>query len=158
MVPNISFIGTRTSFVGNLKGINLSNEINEKKYCIDKNNKTSKKKILSKMISERWVSIRRTIGMMKVVNRHRSICILSSNNSLIVKLPMLRQQQSGETCLSLCDFIDRNNNNISAYCCVLGIEATLIHRYFNVKNRFQCAYVFKRICDDLIETSKRNTL
>ena len=156
VVPNISFIGTKASFVGNLKGINISNEINEKDIVSTKIIRL-RKKILSKMISERWVSIRRIIGMMKAVNRHRSICILGSNNSLIVKLPMLRQQQSGETCLSLCDFIDKNNDNISAYCCVLGIEATLIHQYFNVKNRFQCAYVFKRIYDDLIETSSKNT-
>ncbi|PIM96931.1 Methionine synthase [Candidatus Hodgkinia cicadicola] len=156
VVPNVNFIGTKTSCVGNLKGLWIKHGFNEGCVVMVKTT-TLQKKMFKKMISERWVSIRRTIGMMKAVNNHGSICILNSSNVLITKLPMLRQQQNNDLCLSLSDFVDGNNDNISIYCCVVGIESTLIHRYFNEKNRLQCAYVFKTICDDLVESCSKST-
>ncbi|KON71491.1 B12-dependent methionine synthase [Candidatus Hodgkinia cicadicola] len=156
VTPNVNFIGTKTSFVGNIKSLYIKHGLNENYVVMIKETKLQRK-ILNKMISERWVSIKRTIGMMKAINRHGSICILNSKNSLITKLPMLRQQQNSNLCLSLSDFVDGKNDNISIYCCVVGIESTLIHQYFNDKNWLQCASAFKTICDDLVETCSKTT-
>ena len=110
------------------------------------------------MISERWIGIRRTIAMMKIINKHGSICILNLDNSLMANLPMLRQQQNKNPCLNLSDFVDKkNNDNISTYCCVFDIGSTLIHRYFSDKNQLQCTSTFKIICDNLVELCLKTT-
>ncbi|PIM95482.1 Methionine synthase [Candidatus Hodgkinia cicadicola] len=156
LIPNINFVGKKTSCVSNLKGLCITHGFNRSCVVMAKT-VTLRKKILNKMISERWIGIRRTIAMMKAINKHGSICILNLDNSLMAKLPMLRQQQNKNPCLSLSDFIDGNNDNISTYCCVLGIESTLIHRYFSDKKRLQCVSAFKSICDDLVESCSKTT-
>ncbi|PIM95427.1 Methionine synthase [Candidatus Hodgkinia cicadicola] len=151
LITDVNFVGTEISCIESFKHLNVNNELNGCRMAVAKAT-TLRKKILNKMISERWVGIRTTIDMMRADNKHGSIHILNSNNSLVDKFPTLKQQQNKKICLRLSDFVDGDNDNISTYCWVLGIEFTLIHRYFNDKNRFQCAYVFKSICDDLVES------
>ncbi len=109
------------------------------------------------MISERWVVLEEPLAMMKIINKHGSICILNLDNSLMANLPMLKQQQNKNPCLNLSDFVDGNNDNILTYCCVLDIGSTLIHRYFSDKNQLQCTSTFKIICDNLVESCPRTT-
>ncbi len=76
------------------------------------------------MISERWIGIRRTIAMMKIINKHGSICILNLDNSLMANLPMLRQQQNKNPCLNLSDFVDKKTMIIFQHivvCLILGL-------------------------------------
>ncbi len=153
---NVSFIGTKTSCISNLKPLLVGYKSNETNVVMAKA-MTLRERILNKMVSERWVSIRRTITMMKAVKRHESICVLDSHNSLIAKLPMLRQQVDKKICLGLSDFVDDRDDNIATYCCVVGIESTIIHRYFKDRNRMQCASTFKSICDSLVEMCSENT-
>ncbi|PIM96476.1 Methionine synthase [Candidatus Hodgkinia cicadicola] len=153
---NVIFIGTKTNCVSNLKGLLFESKLNEACVIMAKAT-TLRERIINKMTSERWVSIRRTISMMGAVRRHESICVLNSHNLLIAKLPMLRQQLDKRVCLSLSDFVDDKSDNIATYCCVIGIESTLIHQYFKDKNRLQCASTFKEICDDLVEVCSEHT-
>lgn len=100
------------------------------------------------MFFERWVSIRRTI---KHDGDNKQTWIYSCSEiskSLTANLLILSQRHDKKM-LSLSDFVDGNNDNISTYWCILGIEFTLIHRDFSDKNRFQRPYVFKTICNEM---------
>ncbi|WP_192573029.1 hypothetical protein [Candidatus Hodgkinia cicadicola] len=55
---------------------------------------------------------------------------------------MLRRQHNEKYCLSLSNFIDGNNDNISTCCCFLGIEFTLMYRYFNDKKTITICFMF----------------
>ncbi|MFP2998129.1 methionine synthase [Candidatus Hodgkinia cicadicola] len=151
---SINFIGKKLSITSNIKEDNHSNDF---KNIMDVKNKIIERKILQTMKLEKWISIKRNVCIFKTKIVNDKIILLNSKGRLLGSLIMLRQQINSERCLSLNDFIGKDLNHLSAYTCTLGIEATIIQRYFKNKGRLQCAAVFKSICDNLLENCSKNT-
>ncbi|MFP3037964.1 MAG: dihydropteroate synthase, partial [Candidatus Hodgkinia cicadicola] len=147
----INYFGRKLSITSNIKKLYNKNDIK----IIDIKNIILENKIIKTMDLEKWISIKRNICIFKskVVNK----IILNSSGHLIGSINLPKHQINNEKYLNLIDLIGKKDFiHLNVYNCSLGIEATIIQRYFNYKGKLQCAAVFKSICDNLLEKCSKN--
>ncbi|MFP3038554.1 MAG: vitamin B12 dependent-methionine synthase activation domain-containing protein [Candidatus Hodgkinia cicadicola] len=106
-------------------------------------------KMASRMNSERWIAIRRKIGVLFASKSKQGVVLETSSGRRLSVLSFARQQNGA--CLSLADFISDTKDHMGFYCCVVGPESLLIQRYFRTAGKLRYAAAFKDLCDALVE-------
>ncbi|MFP3038899.1 MAG: homocysteine S-methyltransferase family protein [Candidatus Hodgkinia cicadicola] len=113
------------------------------------------KRNLTRLIcEERWIGIRRQIGIMKSVLTLNGIIVTNSRGRKLGVISFIRQQIG--SCLSLTDFIS-THDCIGVYCCNIGPECLLIQRFLRESNKLHCALAVKTICDTIIENCSQSS-
>ncbi|XXM93342.1 MAG: methionine synthase [Candidatus Hodgkinia cicadicola] len=107
--------------------------------------------LVKTVAAERWFSVRCNIKISKAIGAKQQLILLDKRSNPVDKLPMLSQQRRGSAYLSLDEFIDRDCDYISAFCCSVSYESALIHRFLKRLGRQQLANALKLVCDRIIE-------
>lgn len=89
------------------------------------------------------------MGVFRATASNSTIALLTAKNKPMFGVQAPRRQRG--SCLSLSDFVSKPSALAGAYCCVVGVEASLIQQFFVKKGKLQAAAVFKTACDALAE-------
>ncbi|MGP1915994.1 MAG: homocysteine S-methyltransferase family protein [Candidatus Hodgkinia cicadicola] len=106
-------------------------------------------KIRKTLTTERWVSVRRQVGIMNAIANCNNVAFVNSKGRKVGNISFARQQHG--SCLSLSDFF-AENDYVSAYCCTIGPESALIQRFYKQNDKLNYALAFKMLCDKSVET------
>lgn len=106
-------------------------------------------KIRKTLTSERWISVRRQIGIMNTFAVRNNVAFANSKGRKLGTISFARQQRGG--CLSLSDFFSKTDY-VGIYCCTIGPECGLIQQFLKRNDKLRCALAFKMLCDHGVET------
>ncbi|MGP1918159.1 MAG: homocysteine S-methyltransferase family protein [Candidatus Hodgkinia cicadicola] len=106
-------------------------------------------KIWKTLTSERWISIRRQVGIMNAFASRNNVAFANSKGRKLGNISFIRQQHG--SCLSLSDFIS-GNDHIGIYCCAVGPEGSLIQQFLKKTDKLRDALALKILCDKSAET------
>ncbi|MGP1925755.1 MAG: homocysteine S-methyltransferase family protein [Candidatus Hodgkinia cicadicola] len=150
---NPSMIGLKLSAFA-LREINLKIDFVQTVNVENVKSVNVARRISKTLISERWISVRRQVGIMNAIANRNNVAFANSKGRKLGNISFARQQHG--SCLSLSDFFS-NDDHVGIYCCAIGPEGTLIQQFFAQNDKLRYALAVKSLCDGSIETCSQTS-